>query len=99
MNLMKKILLLWQESMENKPDFRTYITYLIERTRNDKEAEMNLIKKNIVENNFNDSKELQDLKEAFLVSGSAFAILESLMKAIADYDNLDVKLNLKRVLN
>jgi hypothetical protein len=50
-----------------KPDFRTYITYLIERTRNDKEAEMNLIKKNIAENNFNDSKELQDLKEAFLV--------------------------------
>ena len=99
MNLMKKILLLWQESMENKPDFRTYITYLIERTRNDKEAEMNLIKKNIVENNFNDSKELQDLKEAFLVSGSAFAMLESLMKAITDYDNLDVKLNLKRVLN
>ena len=96
---MKKILLLWQESMENKPDFRTYITYLIERTRNDKEAEMNLIKKNIVENNFNDSKELQDLKEAFLVSGSAFAMLESLMKAITDYDNLDVKLNLKRVLN
>ena len=82
-----------------KPDFRTYITYLIERTRNDKEAEMNFIKKNITENNFNDSKELQDLKEAFLVSGSAFAMLESLMKAIDDYDRLDVKLNLKRVLN
>ena len=80
-------------------DFRTYITYLIERTRNDKEAEMSLIKKNIVENNFNDSKELQDLKEAFLVSGSAFALLESLMKAIDDYDKLDVKLNLKKVLN
>ena len=82
-----------------KPDFRTYITYLIEKTRNDKEAEMNLIKKNIAENNFNDSKELQDLKEAFLVSGSAFAILEALMKAIDDYDKLDVKPNLKKVLN
>ena len=82
-----------------KPDFRTYITYLIERTRSDKEAEMNLIKKNITENNFNDSKELRDLKEAFLVSGSAFAMLDSLMKAIDDYDRLDVKLNLKRVLN
>lgn len=85
--------------MENKLDFRTYITFLIERTRNDKEAEMNLIKKNIAENNFNDSKELQDLKEAFLVSGSAFALLESLMKAIDDYDKLYVKLNLKKVLN
>ena len=82
-----------------KPDFRTYITFLIERTRNDKEAEMNLIKKNIAENNFNNSEELQDLKEAFLVSGSTFAILESLMKAIDDYDKLDVKLNLKKVLN
>lgn len=85
--------------MENKIDFRTYITLLIERARNDKEAEMNLIKKNIAENNFNDNKELQDLKEAFLVSGSAFAILESLMKVIDDYDRLDVKLNLKKVLN
>lgn len=85
--------------MENKNDFRTYITFLIERARKDKEAEMNLIKKNIVENNFNDSKELQDLKEAFLVSGSAFAMLESLMKVINDYDSLDVKLDLKRVLN
>lgn len=82
-----------------KPDFRTYITFLIERTRDDKKAEMDFIKKNIAENNFNDSKELQDLKEAFLVSGSAFAMLESLMKAIDDYDNLDVKLNLKKVLN
>ena len=82
-----------------KPDFRTYITYLIERARNDKEAEMNFIKKNIAENNFNDSKELQDLKEAFLVSGSAFAILESLMKTIDYYDKFDVKLNLKKVLN
>lgn len=80
-------------------DFRTYITYLIERTRNDKEAEMNLIKKNIAENNFNDSKELQDLKEEFLVSGSAFAMLESLMKAIDNYDNFDAKLNSKKVLN
>lgn len=80
-------------------DFRTYITFLIERARKDKEVEMNLIKKNIIENNFNDSKELQDLKEAFLVSGSAFAILESLMKAIDDYDNFNMELNSKKVLN
>lgn len=85
--------------MENKPDFRTYITILVERMRNEKDAEMNLIKKNIAENNFNDSKELQDLKESFLVSGSAYAMLDALMKAINDYDRLDVKLNLKRVLN
>lgn len=82
-----------------KPDFRTYITFLIEKTRSDKEAEMNLIKKNITENNFNDSKELRDLKEAFLVSGSAFAMLDSLMKAIDNYDNFDAKLNSKKVLN
>ena len=80
-------------------DFRTYITFLIERARKDKETEMNLIKKNIAENNFNDSKELQDLKEAFLVSSAAFAMLESLMKVSNDYDSLDVKLDLKRVLN
>ena len=85
--------------MENKPDFRIYITTIVERMRNEKSAEMNLIKKNITENNFNDSKELQDLKEAFLVSGSAYAMLDALMKAINDYDRLDVKLNLKKVLN
>lgn len=85
--------------MENKLDFRTYITFLIERMRSDKEEEMNLIKKNITENNSNDSKELRDLKEAFLVSGSAFAMLDSLMKAIDNYDNLDVKINSKKVLN
>ena len=82
-----------------KPDFRTYITTIVERMRNEKDAEMNLIKKNITENNFNDSKELQDLKESFLVSGSAYAMLDALMKAINDYDRLDVKLNLKKVLN
>lgn len=82
-----------------KPDFRTYITFLIEEARNNKEAEMNLIRKNIAENNFNDNKELQDLKEAFLISGSAYAMLDALMKAIDDYDRLDIKLNLKRVLN
>ena len=85
--------------MENKPDFRIYITTIVERMRNEKSAEMSLIKKNITENNFNDSKELQDLKEAFLVSGSAYAMLDALMKAINDYDRLDVKLNLKKVLN
>lgn len=85
--------------MENKPDFRTYITTIVERMRNEKSAEMELIKKNITENNFNDSKELQDLKESFLVSGSAYAMLDALMKAINDYDRLDVKLNLKKVLN
>ena len=57
------------------------------------------MQKNIAENNFNDSKELQDLKESFLVSGSAYAMLDALMKAINDYDRLDVKLNLKKVLN
>lgn len=85
--------------MENKPDFRIYITTIVERMRNEKDAEMNLIKKNITENNFNDSKELQDLKESFLVSGSAYAMLDALMKAINDYDRLDIKLNLKKVLN
>ena len=44
-------------------------------------------------------EELQDLKESFLVSGSAYAMLDALMKAINDYDRLDVKLNLKKVLN
>lgn len=82
-----------------KPDFRTYITTIVERMRNEKDAEMNLIKKNIIENNFNDSKELQDLKESFLINGSAYAMLDALMKAINDYDRLDVKLNLKKVLN
>ena len=82
-----------------KPDFRIYITTIVERMRNEKSAEMDFIKKNIAENNFNDSKELQDLKESFLVSGSAYAMLDALMKAINDYDRLDVKLNLKKVLN
>lgn len=82
-----------------KPDFRIYITTIVERMRNEKSAEMSLIKKNITENNFNDSKELQDLKESFLVSGSAYAMLDALMKAINDYDKFDVNFNLKRVLN
>lgn len=82
-----------------KPDFRTYITTIVEGMRKEKSAEMDLIKKNITENNFNDSKELQDLKESFLVSGSAYAMLDALMKAINNYDRLDVKLNLKKVLN
>ena len=82
-----------------KPDFKTYITTIVERMLNEKNVEMDFIKKNIAENNFNDSKELQDLKESFLVSGSAYAMLDALMKAINDYDRLDVKLNLKKVLN
>lgn len=82
-----------------KPDFKTYITTIVERMLNEKNVEMDFIKKNITENNFNDSKELQDLKESFLVSGSAYAMLDALMKAINDYDRLDVKLNLKKVLN
>lgn len=82
-----------------KPDFRIYITTIVERMLNEKSAEMDFIKKNIAENNFNDSKELQDLKESFLVNGSAYAMLDALMKAINDYDRLDVKLNLKKVLN
>lgn len=85
--------------MENKPDFRTYITTIVERMRNEKSAEMNLIKKDIAEKKYNDSKELQELKEIFLVSGSAFAMLDALRKAIDDYDRLDAKLNLKKVLN